>query len=250
MMMGRFEGGVAPYLDPFRLLLGLGISAIRSSADTALSAVTSTSLSSSAPEPRAYIVRVPNTVLTQLLRDSLQQRVPMKTMTAKAKAPVPAPASAGICIPLPRRGDTTFARAELESRLSALSSSSSSSSPRKYCDIRHILVHFSTEFASKTAFTITQPSSASTPPTSLAAPQEITYGQASWRMVRLGRWLIKAGVGCGERVGVLAPNSFRVVEAHYAVAGVASGIVLNCNQRLAALELAYILNDAAPVIRE
>ena len=75
----------------------------------------------------------------------------------------------------------------------------------------------------------------------------LTYEEVAARVCRLSQELIKCTVQKGERVGVLMPNSLGVPEAHYAVAGGARGVVLNLNQRLAPVELAYIFEDAQPV---
>ncbi|XVQ06354.1 AMP-binding protein [Spirillospora sp. CA-255316] len=51
------------------------------------------------------------------------------------------------------------------------------------------------------------------------------------------------GIGPGDRVGVLAPNSPLLLEAQYAIPG-AGGIIVNLNPRLSAGELAYIIGHS------
>jgi fatty-acyl-CoA synthase len=70
-----------------------------------------------------------------------------------------------------------------------------------------------------------------------------TYGQFAARAQQLMHALDELGVAVGERVGTLAWNSHRHLEAYFAVP--CSGRVLHTlNVRLSAEELAFILNDA------
>lgn len=67
------------------------------------------------------------------------------------------------------------------------------------------------------------------------------------RASNVGAYLAKrGGVRMGERVGVMLPNTTEVLESHYSIPGMARGVVLNLNQRLAPIELGYILQDAQP----
>eukprot|EP01065_Artemidia_motanka_P042179 TRINITY_DN560_c0_g2_i1.p1 TRINITY_DN560_c0_g2~~TRINITY_DN560_c0_g2_i1.p1 ORF type:complete len:4401 (+),score=1555.85 TRINITY_DN560_c0_g2_i1:207-13409(+) len=73
----------------------------------------------------------------------------------------------------------------------------------------------------------------------------LTYTDLHKRVCSLASW-VDQRIERGDRVGIMAPNVFQVMETHYAVLG-ARGVVLNLNQRLAADELAYLLDDAEPV---
>jgi fatty-acyl-CoA synthase len=70
-----------------------------------------------------------------------------------------------------------------------------------------------------------------------------TYAQFAERASRLGGALRKAGVGSGDRVAFLSTNCHRLLEAYYGVLE-AGAILLPLNIRLAAQELAFILNDS------
>lgn len=70
-----------------------------------------------------------------------------------------------------------------------------------------------------------------------------TYAQFADRVARLAGALRKAGVQPGDRVAFLSGNCHRLLEAYYGVIE-AGAVLLPLNIRLAALELAYILNDA------
>eukprot|EP01063_Lacrimia_lanifica_P026877 TRINITY_DN3691_c1_g1_i6.p1 TRINITY_DN3691_c1_g1~~TRINITY_DN3691_c1_g1_i6.p1 ORF type:complete len:5023 (+),score=2068.97 TRINITY_DN3691_c1_g1_i6:290-15358(+) len=79
------------------------------------------------------------------------------------------------------------------------------------------------------------------------ATRRATYREMHARVVRVARYLSEdAGVAPGERVGLITPNIYQCMEAHYAIMG-ARGVVLNLNQRLSAEELAFVLDDAGPV---
>ena len=78
----------------------------------------------------------------------------------------------------------------------------------------------------------------------------LTYAALEIRARRLGLFLRHPDAGglvdAGERVGLLLPNCYACIEAHYAIAGAARGVTLNLNYRLAAPELAHIFSDAKP----
>src|SRR5277367_3693212 len=70
-----------------------------------------------------------------------------------------------------------------------------------------------------------------------------TYGQFADRAARLAGALRKAGVKPGDRVAFLSLNCHRLLEAYFGVLE-ARAVLLPLNIRLAAPELAYILNDS------
>ena len=74
-----------------------------------------------------------------------------------------------------------------------------------------------------------------------------TYTQFADRVGRLAGALRQAGVQPGDRVAFLTTNCHRLLEAYYGVLE-AGAVLLPLNFRLAAGELAYILNDAAATI--
>lgn len=73
--------------------------------------------------------------------------------------------------------------------------------------------------------------------------ERFTYGQLADRVSRLAGALRKSGIEPGDRVAFLSTNCHRLLEAYYGVLE-AGGVLLPLNIRLAAHELAYILNDA------
>ncbi len=73
--------------------------------------------------------------------------------------------------------------------------------------------------------------------------QRFTYKQFADRAARLGGALRALGVEPGDRVAFLSTNCHRLLEAYFGVLE-ASAVLLPLNVRLAAAELAYILNDS------
>jgi fatty-acyl-CoA synthase len=73
--------------------------------------------------------------------------------------------------------------------------------------------------------------------------ERFTYAEFADRAARLGGALKKAGVKSGDRVAFLSINCHRLLEAYYGVLE-AGAVLLPLNVRLAAHELAYILNDS------
>ena len=73
--------------------------------------------------------------------------------------------------------------------------------------------------------------------------QRFTYAEFACRAARLGGALKNAGVQPGDRVAFLSMNCHRLLEAYYGVLE-ADAVLLPLNVRLAAQELAYILNDS------
>ncbi|WP_044507997.1 AMP-binding protein [Gordonia sp. KTR9] len=74
-------------------------------------------------------------------------------------------------------------------------------------------------------------------------PVRRTYAELLERCRRQAGLLAELGVGPGDRVAVLAPNSAMLLEAHFGVA-MAGAVVVTLNTRLAAAELRYIVEHA------
>jgi fatty-acyl-CoA synthase len=74
-----------------------------------------------------------------------------------------------------------------------------------------------------------------------------TYAEFGDRAGRLAGALRTAGVKAGDRVAFLSLNCHRLLEAYYGVLE-ASAILLPLNIRLAAPELAYVLNDSGAAV--
>ena len=78
-------------------------------------------------------------------------------------------------------------------------------------------------------------------------PVTFTYRKLRDRCMRLAGALRVAGVGPGERVSVLVPNTHVALEAHFGVAW--AGAVLNAlNTRLSAAELTWIVGHAGSCV--
>jgi fatty-acyl-CoA synthase len=73
--------------------------------------------------------------------------------------------------------------------------------------------------------------------------ERFTYAQLAERVGRLAGALRQLGIQPGDRVAFLSTNCHRLLEAYYGVPE-AGAVLLPLNIRLAAHELAYILNDA------
>jgi fatty-acyl-CoA synthase len=73
--------------------------------------------------------------------------------------------------------------------------------------------------------------------------RRFTYAEFAERAGRLGGALRELGVEAGDRVAFLSSNCHRLLEAYYGVLE-AGAVLLPLNIRLAAPELAYILNDS------
>ncbi|WP_022728132.1 acyl-CoA synthetase [Fodinicurvata sediminis] len=72
-------------------------------------------------------------------------------------------------------------------------------------------------------------------------PQSLTYREMASRCRRLASALNRRGIGRGDTVAVMAPNSLALLEAHYGVP-MAGAVVNALNVRLGARELAFILD--------
>ena len=73
--------------------------------------------------------------------------------------------------------------------------------------------------------------------------RSFTYGQIGDRVSGLARFFQAQAIQPGDRISILEVNSHAFLEAYYAAAGI--GAILNpLNYRLAAKEMAYILNDS------
>ena len=70
-----------------------------------------------------------------------------------------------------------------------------------------------------------------------------TYAEFELRVRRLAAGLLAAGVRPGDRVAFLSPNTPPLLEAHYGVPA-AGGVLVAINTRLAAPEIAYILEHS------
>ncbi|MFH1136363.1 MAG: long-chain-fatty-acid--CoA ligase [Pseudomonadota bacterium] len=70
-----------------------------------------------------------------------------------------------------------------------------------------------------------------------------TYNDAYGRMQRLAGGLSKIGVGVGDRVGVLAWNTFENYEIYFGVPGLGA-VMLLLNLRLTPQDLAYVVNHS------
>jgi fatty-acyl-CoA synthase len=77
--------------------------------------------------------------------------------------------------------------------------------------------------------------------------QRFTYEQFADRARRLAGALRESGIEAGDRVAFLSTNCHRLLEAYYGVVE-AGAVLLPLNIRLAASELAYILNDSGATI--
>lgn len=72
-----------------------------------------------------------------------------------------------------------------------------------------------------------------------------SYHEFNERCDRLSNALLRLGIQAGDRVAYLSYNCHRLLEAYYGVPQI-SAILLPLNIRLAAGELAYILQDSSP----
>ena len=71
-----------------------------------------------------------------------------------------------------------------------------------------------------------------------------TYDAAERRAKRLARALLKLGIRPGDRVGILAWNTFRHFELYYAISGIGA-VCHTINPRLFDNQIVYIINHAA-----
>src|SRR5262249_43787580 len=77
--------------------------------------------------------------------------------------------------------------------------------------------------------------------------QRFSYAQFSDRTAQQGGALLALGLHSGDRVAFLSANCHRLLEGYYGVLE-AGGVLLPLNIRLAAAELAYILNDSEATV--
>jgi fatty-acyl-CoA synthase len=70
-----------------------------------------------------------------------------------------------------------------------------------------------------------------------------TYGEFQSRVRRLANALIKRGLGKGDKVAFICPNTPPMLEAHFAVPMIGA-VLASINIRLAPAEVTYILNDS------
>ena len=71
-----------------------------------------------------------------------------------------------------------------------------------------------------------------------------TYAQLRLRALRVAKRLVADGIGHGDRVGTLAWNTWRHMEAWYGIAG-AGAVIHTINPRLFPEQIAWIVNHAA-----
>jgi long-chain acyl-CoA synthetase len=81
----------------------------------------------------------------------------------------------------------------------------------------------------------------------VAGEQRLTYGQLHKRVNRLANVLQQHGVCQGDRVAILSTNSLPYLELYYATAALGA-LIVPLNFRLAAAELAYIVQDAGATV--
>ena len=80
----------------------------------------------------------------------------------------------------------------------------------------------------------------------LASERRFSYAHANDRAGRVATWLSEDfGIGRGDRVGVLAPNTTDVLEIQFACAKLGA-VFLPLNWRLTVPELSFIAGDAGP----
>src|SRR5215813_6785697 len=71
----------------------------------------------------------------------------------------------------------------------------------------------------------------------------LTYGELGTRVRRAARWLASRGVGPGDRVAIMLPNSIAFFEV-WAAAGECGAAVVLVNVHLKRDEVDYILRDS------
>jgi fatty-acyl-CoA synthase len=81
----------------------------------------------------------------------------------------------------------------------------------------------------------------------LATQRRLTYRTLDERIDRLAAHLASLGIGRGERVAVLAPNTTDILEVQFACFRL-SAIFVPLNIRLTAHELKFIISDASPIV--
>lgn len=83
-----------------------------------------------------------------------------------------------------------------------------------------------------------------TRPAILSGERIVTYADLDERSTRLAHALAARGIGAGDRVAIMVPNSVEVFET-WAAASKVGAAVVPVNWHLKADELAYILTDSA-----
>ena len=76
---------------------------------------------------------------------------------------------------------------------------------------------------------------------------ELSYGELDARSNALTQTLTRHGIGRGDRVAVLSKNNLAYVELLFGIAK-AGAVFVPLNWRLAAPELTFIIEDAAPAL--
>ncbi|HYF61067.1 MAG TPA: AMP-binding protein [Burkholderiaceae bacterium] len=82
-------------------------------------------------------------------------------------------------------------------------------------------------------------------PAFVAGDRTVTHAEYASRVGRLAAGLARAGVGAGDRVAVLAPNSLEFCDLYGAVARLGA-ILVPVNARLSPEEAAHVLADVSP----
>jgi len=73
--------------------------------------------------------------------------------------------------------------------------------------------------------------------------QRLTYGQLRTRVNRFSNWLLSLGIGQGDRVCILSPNSHFFLESFYGTSQIGA-ILVPLNYRLVAADHQYIIDHA------
>lgn len=75
--------------------------------------------------------------------------------------------------------------------------------------------------------------------------RRLSYADLESRIARLADWLRRAGIGAGDRIGVLLGNRSAALETVFAAARLGA-IALPINTRLSPREVCFIIDDARP----
>ena len=75
----------------------------------------------------------------------------------------------------------------------------------------------------------------------------LTYAEFGARVNQLANALLALGVGKGDRVAILSPNSHQFLEVLYATAAIGAGVV-PINYRLIASDFEYVLSHSGTMV--
>jgi acyl-CoA synthetase (AMP-forming)/AMP-acid ligase II len=84
-------------------------------------------------------------------------------------------------------------------------------------------------------------------PAFVLADERVTHAEYLTRVERVAAGLAQAGIGPGDRIGLLSQNNLEFVDLYGAAARLGA-IVVPINWRLSAEEIEYIVGDAAPKV--